>query len=56
MQQEYPTLFSRYFTKRVAAVSSSPGMETYFTGATIDFAKFRKQWESLFSLIIRYLG
>ena len=31
------------FTERVAAVNSSLGMETYFTGATLDFPKMRQQ-------------
>ena len=31
------------FTVMVAAVNSSLGMETYFTGATLDFPKMRQQ-------------
>ena len=33
---------SDHFTERMAAITSNLAMETYFTGATIDFPKMRQ--------------
>ena len=45
-------LKSEAFTERMAAVSSSLGMVTCFTGATHGFPTMRQEWTSPFSLII----